>query len=49
MYVVQPGDSLWSIASKLGTTVEELTRINRLSKRKARALMPGQAIVTRAS
>ena len=30
-YVVQKGDSLWSIAKKLGTTVDELKRLNNLT------------------
>jgi len=30
-YVVQKGDSLWSIASKLGTSVDELKKLNNLS------------------
>lgn len=30
-YVVKKGDSLWVIASKYGTTVDELKRINRLT------------------
>lgn len=30
-YVVQPGDTLWDIAERHGTTVEALTRANRIS------------------
>jgi len=29
-YEVQPGDTLWDIATRFGTTVEELVRLNRL-------------------
>lgn len=31
IYIVQSGDSLWSIANKFNTTVDELKRINNLS------------------
>ena len=30
-YVVKSGDSLWSIANRFGTTVDELMRVNRLN------------------
>ncbi|MBS2025626.1 MAG: transglycosylase SLT domain-containing protein [Deltaproteobacteria bacterium] len=49
VYVVQPGDSLWSIANKVGVSVDELKRINRMSKRQARALQVGQAISVKES
>jgi LysM repeat protein len=41
---VQPGDSLWSIASKFSTTVEHLMHLNRLSRRSARSLQVGQLL-----
>ena len=31
--IVRPGDSLWSIASRYGTSAEELARINQLNDR----------------
>jgi membrane-bound lytic murein transglycosylase D len=43
-YRVHPGDSLWSIATKFSTTVEHLMRVNRLSRRSARALQVGQKL-----
>jgi membrane-bound lytic murein transglycosylase D len=43
-YRVQPGDSLWSIASKFSTTVEHLMHLNRLSRRSARSLQVGQLL-----
>jgi membrane-bound lytic murein transglycosylase D len=43
-YRVQPGDSLWSIASKFSTTVEHLMHLNRLSRRSARSLQVGQSL-----
>jgi membrane-bound lytic murein transglycosylase D len=42
MYVVKPGDTLWSIAAKFSTTVERLKRLNNL--RRARELQAGQRI-----
>jgi membrane-bound lytic murein transglycosylase D len=45
-YVVKPGDSLWTIAGKLGISVDELRRINRLSGRSGRPLQVGQRIAT---
>lgn len=49
VYVVQPGDSLWTIASKLGVSVDALAKINGLNKRKARALQVGQTLAVKAS
>ena len=43
-YRVQPGDSLWSIASKFSTTVEHLMQLNRLTRRRARSLQVGQSL-----
>jgi membrane-bound lytic murein transglycosylase D len=43
-YVVQPGDSLWSIATKLGIPVDVLQRKNGLSKQQVKALRVGQAL-----
>jgi len=31
VYIVKPGDTLWSIAGEFGVSVEELVRVNRLS------------------
>ena len=33
VYIVRPGDSLWSIAGRYGTSAEELARINQLNDR----------------
>lgn len=41
-YKVRSGDSLWSIAQKFGTTVEELKRLNHLNKS---SLHPGMKLV----
>jgi len=41
-YIVQKGDSLWSIATKKGVTVDELKRINNLAHNKV--LIPGQKL-----
>ena len=43
IYVVQPGDSLWKIATKYGISVEELARVNRITL--SGALYPGQKLV----
>ncbi len=43
VYITQPGDSLWKIAKKYGTTVDELMKINNLSENDI--LMPGQQIL----
>ncbi len=48
-YIVQPGDSLWTIASKLGVSIDVLKRVNGLSGRRARALQVGQTLTVRAS
>ncbi len=42
IYIVQPGDSLWKIARRLGTTVEELTKLNQLTD--PEDLRPGQVL-----
>ena len=42
-YVVQPGDTVYSIASMTGNTVEELLRNNGLTQDSV--LVPGQALV----
>jgi membrane-bound lytic murein transglycosylase D len=36
-YVVQPGDTLWSIARKTGLTIEQLKRLNNLTDSKLKA------------
>ncbi|HEV2063001.1 MAG TPA: LysM peptidoglycan-binding domain-containing protein, partial [Thermoanaerobaculia bacterium] len=46
-YVVKPGDTLWDIATRFGTTVERLQRLNGLSRRQSRALRVGQAIAVK--
>lgn len=43
VYITQPGDSLWKIAKKYGTTVNDLMKINNLSENDI--LMPGQQII----
>jgi len=43
-YVVQQGDSLWSIASKMGTTVDALKRANGLNGKHAHSLQVGQTL-----
>ncbi|PYG89013.1 uncharacterized protein DUF3794 [Ruminiclostridium sufflavum DSM 19573] len=43
IYITQPGDSLWKIAKKYGTTVEDLMKTNNLAEREA--LIPGQQII----
>lgn len=43
IYIIQPGDSLWLVAKKYGTTVENLMKINKLSEQDI--LMPGQQIL----
>ena len=41
--IVRPGDSLWSIASRYGTSAEELARINQLNDRSR--LVPKMALL----
>ncbi|TKA90497.1 LysM peptidoglycan-binding domain-containing protein [Guyparkeria sp. SB14A] len=41
-YVVQPGDTLWQLAQRFSTTVEELTALNRIGP--DAALKPGQEL-----
>lgn len=43
LYIVQPGDSLWKIAKKYSTTVDNLLKMNNLSEKDI--LMPGQQIL----
>jgi hypothetical protein len=43
VYIIQPGDTLWKIAKKYGTTVDDLMRINNLTEKDI--LMPGQQIL----
>lgn len=43
IYITQPGDSLWIIAKKYGTTVDTLMKINNLTDKDI--LMPGQQIL----
>ncbi len=42
-YVVQPGDTLWQLAQRFSTTVEELTALNRIGPDSA--LKPGQELL----
>lgn len=42
-YVVQPGDTLYSVARRSGTTVAELVRINRISD--PNRIFPGQLLL----
>lgn len=44
-YVVRPGDSLWSIAQRYGTTVPELTRLSKLNN--PNLVYPGQVLRVR--
>jgi membrane-bound lytic murein transglycosylase D len=46
-YVVQAGDTLWTIAAKFSTTVDKLKRLNGLTGRRARSLQVGQTISVR--
>lgn len=41
-YVVQPGDTLWKLAQRFSTTIEELTALNRIGP--DAALKPGQEL-----
>lgn len=43
IYTVRPGDSLWGIARRYGTSAEELARINQLND--PSRLLPGQALL----
>lgn len=43
IYIVQPGDSLWKIAKKYSTTVNNLLMINNLNEKDI--LMPGQQLL----
>lgn len=43
IYITQPGDSLWKIAKKYGTIVDNLMKINNLPEKDT--LMPGQHII----
>lgn len=45
-YRVRPGDNLWAIASRFGTTVEQLKADNRLA---SNLLQPGQVLTIRSS
>ncbi len=41
-YVVRPGDDLWTIAARYGTTVENLLALNNLAN--PNAIYPGQIL-----
>ena len=41
-YVTRPGDTLWSIAQRNGTTVTELTRLNGINN--PNVIYPGQIL-----
>lgn len=43
IYIIQPGDSMWKIAKKYGTTVDTLLKTNNLNEKDI--LMPGQQII----
>ncbi|WP_024832715.1 DUF3794 and LysM peptidoglycan-binding domain-containing protein [Ruminiclostridium josui] len=43
IYIVQPGDSLWKIAKKYSTTVDNLLKVNNLNEKDN--LMPGQQLL----
>lgn len=43
IYITQPGDNLWKIAKKYGTTVDNLVKTNNLADRDI--LIPGQQII----
>lgn len=45
-YIARPGDTLWSIAQRTGTTVAELARINGMTN--PNLIYPGQAILVTA-
>ncbi|HEY2030222.1 MAG TPA: LysM peptidoglycan-binding domain-containing protein [Myxococcales bacterium] len=47
-YVVRPGDSLWTIASKFATTVDKLKRLNGMTGRGAKLLV-GQTLAVHES
>ena len=42
VYTVRPGDSLWSIAKRFNTTVDDLVRMNNISD--PDAILPGQRL-----
>lgn len=46
-YTMKKGDSLWTIAGKYHTSVDELLRLNHLNEEKARRLKPGDQIIIR--
>lgn len=43
VYVVQPGDTLWNIAKRYSTTIDELVKINDLEE--PESLTPGQKLI----
>jgi membrane-bound lytic murein transglycosylase D len=47
MYIVRPGDTLWTIATRFSTTVERLKRLNNLTGRRARELQVGQRLAVK--
>lgn len=43
VYIIQPGDNLWEVAKRYGSTVDTLMRINSLTEKDV--LIPGQHII----
>ena len=48
-YVVKAGDTLWTIAQRFSTTVDQLKRLNNLTGRRAHELQVGQRLAVKDS